>query len=84
MSEIDEILQLKIKPREMQAKLVEAVLQKTIPVQDLIQSFENARKTGKGICADVMEEISKHQPEMLAPYLDTLIPYINYDLPKVK
>jgi hypothetical protein len=31
-----------------------------------------------------MEEISKHQPEMLAPYLDTLIPYINYDLPKVK
>jgi len=84
MSEIDEILQLKIKPREMQAKLVEAVLQKTIPVQDLIQYFENARKTGKGICADVMEEISKHQPEMLAPYLDTLIPYINYDLPKVK
>jgi hypothetical protein len=84
MSNIDEIIQLKIKPMEIQAKLVEAVIQKTVSIQDFIKYFESAPKVTKGICADVMEQVSKQDPHILAPYISILIPYINYDLPKVK
>jgi hypothetical protein len=84
MLKIDEIMKSGLKPKETEAKLQEALVQKAIPFQDFISYFESASKTAKGICADVIEQISKQNAEMLLPYLDTLIPYINYDLPKVK
>jgi hypothetical protein len=84
MTKIGEILQLKIKPKEKQTKLVEAVCQKRIPAKEFIEYFISASDVDKGTCADAMKHISKEKPEILAPYIDTLFEYINYKLPRVK
>lgn len=84
MSAIEEILQSKIKPKEKQTKLVETVIQKKISAKELILFFKSASDTDKGTCADVMKHISAQKPEILAPYIDDLIEYINYKAPRVK
>jgi len=84
MSKIEEILQLKIKPKEKQTKLVEAIVSGKIPVKKFIAFFESAKNTDKGTCADVMKHISAQKPSLLEPYIDILIEYINFDLPRVK
>jgi hypothetical protein len=38
----------------------------------------------KGTCADVMKHVSTHSPELLVPYIDVLVNYINYKAPRVK
>ncbi len=84
MSKIEEILQSKIKPKEKQAKLVGAVCQKKIAAKDFIDYFVSASDADKGACADAMKHISALNPEILAPYINTLLPYINCKLPRVK
>ena len=84
MSKIEEILQSKIKPKEKQIRLVEAVCHKKIAAKDFIDYFVTASDVDKGTCADAMKHISVSNPEILAPYIDTLLPYINYKLPRVK
>lgn len=84
MSKIEEILQSKIKPKEKQIKLVEMVVSNKIPVKEFIEFFESAEDVDKGTCADVMKHISAQKPALLIPYIDTLLEYINYQLPRVK
>lgn len=84
MNIIEEILQSKIKPKEKQIKLVNVVIQRKISANDFIAFFESASDTDKGTCADVMKHISAQNPEILAPYIDTLLKYINYELPRIK
>jgi len=84
MTKIDEILQSKIKPKEKQTKLVEAVVSGKIPVKEFMAFFESAKDTDKGTCADVMKHVSAQKPALLAPFIDTLLEYINYQLPRVK
>lgn len=84
MSKIEQILQSKIKPKEKQVKLVEAVSQKKIATKEFIDFFISAPDVDKGTCADVMKHVSDKNPEILAPYIDTLIKYINYKAPRVK
>ncbi len=84
MSKIEKILRAKIKPKEKQTKLVEAVCKKNVSVKELMAFFESAADVDKGTCADAMKHISASNPEILAPYIPTLIKYINYQLPRVK
>jgi len=84
MSKIEEILQEKIKPKEKQTKLVEVVVQSKVSAKDFITFFESASDTDKGICADVMKHVSSINPDILVPYLDILVKYINYKAPRVK
>jgi hypothetical protein len=84
MTKIKEILQSKIKPKEKQTKLVEAVVSGKIPVEEFITFFESAKDVDKGTCADTMKHISVEKPELLAPYINILLGYINYQLPRVK
>ena len=84
MSKIEEILQAKIKPKEKQIKLVEYVVSKKIPAKEFIEFFESAKDTDKGTCADVMKHVSEEKPEILEPFIEILIKYINYELPRVK
>ncbi len=84
MSKIEEILQSKIKPKEKQTKLVEAVVFGEIPVKEFMAFFELAKDVEKGTCADVMKHVSAQKPALLAPYIDMLINYVNYELPRVK
>lgn len=84
MSEIQNILQSQMKPKEKLTALVEAVTQKKISAKEFIEYFKSAPDVEKGTCADAMKHISKEKPEILAPYIDELIGYINYDAPRVK
>lgn len=84
MSKIEEMLQSKIKPKERQTKLVELVVSGKISAKEFMVFFESAKDVDKGTCADVMKHISASNPEILAPYIQTLIKYINYGLPRLK
>lgn len=84
MSNIKEILQSGLKPNKKLSALVQAVTQKTISAKEFIEYFRSASDVEKGTCADAMKHISKEKPEILAPYIDELISYVNYDAPRVK
>jgi hypothetical protein len=84
MSQIEVIIKSKIKTKEKQTKLVDAVINGIVPVKEFVDYFVAASDVEKGTCADVMKNISTQNPEILAPYIDNLIEYINYPLPRVK
>ncbi|MCK9400358.1 MAG: hypothetical protein M0Q51_10265 [Bacteroidales bacterium] len=84
MTRIEEILQEKIKPKEKQIILVESLVSKEISMEDFIMFFESASDIDKGTCADVMKHVSDQKPELLKPYIDILVKYINYKAPRVK
>lgn len=84
MSKIEEILQSKIKPKEKQIKLVEAVVSGKVSAKEFMAFFESAKDADKGTCADAMKRVSAQKPALLAPYIDTLLKYVNYELPRVK
>lgn len=84
MNKIKEILQSKIKPKEKQIKLVESVVSGKIPATEFMSFFKSAKDVDKGTCADAMKHISAQKPRLLAPFINTLLKYINYKLPRVK
>ena len=84
MSQIEEIIKSKIKPKEKQTRLVEAVISGDISTRELMDHFVVAPDIEKGTCADVMKNISAQNPAILAPYIDMLLEYINHPLPRVK
>lgn len=84
MSKIKEILHTDLKPKEKQRLLVEAVCNGDIRNKELIEFFLSASDVDKGACADVMKHVSERQSELLAPYIDLLLDYINYRAPRVK
>ncbi|VVB62241.1 Uncharacterised protein [uncultured archaeon] len=84
MKKIEEILKSKIKPKEKQLKLVEVVCNDKINDKEFIEFFQSASDVDKGTCADVMKHVSEQKPEILAPFIDVLVEYINYKAPRVK
>jgi hypothetical protein len=84
MTKIGEILQAKIKPKEKVTALVEAIKNKKIPAHEFVEFFKAASDVEKGTCADVMKHVSEQNAGILVPYIDVLIPFINYKAPRVK
>lgn len=84
MGKIEEILHSNLKPKEKQTKLVETVCNGKIQDKEFIEFFKSASDVDKGTCADAMKHISEQKPEILAPYIDFLVEYINYKAPRVK
>ncbi len=84
MNKIEEILRSNLKPKEIQIKLVETLCHGKIKDNEFIEFFKSASDRDKGTCADVMKHISDEKPEILGPYIDILVEYINYKTPRVK
>jgi hypothetical protein len=84
MSDIETILRSAMEPKEKQNALVEALCSGTIAGREFIDFFISASYVDKGSCADAMKHIAERDPEILAPYIDTLVPYINHKAPRVK
>ena len=78
MTIIEDILQLNIKPKEKQQKLVETVLNGKIKGKDLIEFFKSSSDINKGTCSDVMKHVSEQKPEILAHFINDLFQYIYY------
>jgi hypothetical protein len=80
----DEIRNGKGKPKELVAFLTESIEKDEKLFSQLIEFFKSGSDVEKGTAADVMKHVSKDKPEIVAPYIDDLVDYINYKAPRVK
>jgi hypothetical protein len=80
----DEIRNWKSKPKELVVFLTESIEKDEKLFSQLIEFFKSGSDVEKGTAADVMKHVSKDKPEIVAPYTDDLVDYINYTAPRVK
>jgi len=81
---IEKILISNLKPKEKSQKIVNMVIEEEIRAEDFISYFIMTSDVKKGTCANAMKYIAKQRPDILYPYIDLLIEYINYNAPRVK
>jgi len=81
---LEEIRNWKGKPKELVIFLSEKVKKDKKLFNQLADGLKNGSKVEKGVCAEVMEYVTKDEPEFALPYIDTIIDYIDYDAPRVK
>ena len=84
MKLIEEIRNWKGKPKELVAFLTNKIKKDKKLFSQLIEVLKTGSDVEKGTCADVMKHVSKDKPEIVAAYVDDLIEYINYKVPRVK
>jgi vesicle coat complex subunit len=72
------------KHKEKVALLTEKVKEDKNLVAQLVELLKTGTDVEKGTCAEIMKFVSKDKPELMEPYIDTLIEYINYKAPRVK
>lgn len=84
MNRILEILQLDKKPKEKVALITDEIKNDDKLIGQLIELLKNGTDVEKGTCAEVLKFVSKDKPELVAPYIDVLIDYINYKAQRVK
>ena len=81
---IKEILQSVKKPKEKVALLTERIKRDEELVIQLVELLKTGTDVEKGTCAEIMKFVSRDKPEIIAPYIDVLIDYIDYKAPRVK
>jgi hypothetical protein len=83
-SSVRDILSSNMKHKEQ----VEAITGKAIRDKKVLAEVFEILKSGtdveKGTAAEVMKFVSKDKPEMMLPYIDLLIEYMDYKAPRVK
>jgi hypothetical protein len=84
MKVIDEMGNWKGKPKELVAFLAESVEKDGKLFSQLIEILKSGSDVEKGTAADVMKHVSKDKPEIVAPYINDMVDYINYKGPRVK
>lgn len=84
MKVLDEIRSWKGKPKELVAFLAESIEKDAKVFSQLIEVLKSGSDVEKGTAADVMKHVSKDKPEIVVPYIDDLVDYINYKAPRVK
>ena len=80
----DEIRNWKGKPKELVAFLAESIEKDEKLFAQLIETLKSGSDVDKGTAADVMKHVSKNTPEIVAPYIDDLIDFINYKASRVR
>jgi len=83
-NKIKEILNSQSKPKERACKIVESIKKDVIMFEQLMEIFRTGSDVEKGTCAEVMKFVSKDNPDIVVPYIDELIGYINHKLSRVK
>jgi hypothetical protein len=84
METIKEILNSKRKPGEKVSVSAEIILKDHNLFKELMKILETGTDIEKGNCADIMKHVTAEHPEIAEPYIDDLIKYINYKIPRVK
>jgi hypothetical protein len=72
------------KPKELIATLSDKVVLEPKLFSEVIELLGSGSKVERGYAADITEQLSKSNPEIIAPYIGTLISHINDKVPKVK
>jgi hypothetical protein len=81
---IKNILQSDKKPKEKVSIITKKILGGEIPIGQLFELFVFGTDVEKGTCAEIMKLVSKEHPQMMEPYINTLLEYITYKAPRVK
>ncbi|QLJ52686.1 MAG: hypothetical protein Sv326_0511 [Candidatus Fermentimicrarchaeum limneticum] len=76
----EEIRNSKRKPKELVQFLADSIKKDEKLASQLIDILKTGSDVEKGAIADVMKHVSKEKPEILAPYVDEMIGYINLPL----
>ncbi|RLF38738.1 MAG: hypothetical protein DRN12_07980 [Thermoplasmata archaeon] len=84
MSEIEEILKSKKKPKETVELLAEALRHDRKLIDEMIRCFENGITSEKGNCMEAIEYVTKEKPEFAESCIDFVIAHINDETPRVK
>jgi hypothetical protein len=84
MRVIDEIRKWQGKPKELVEFLTENTEKDEELFSQLIEILKSSSDVEKGTIADVMKHVSEDKPEIVAPYVDEIVNYINYKAPRVK
>jgi len=84
MKVTEEIRSWEGKPKELVTFLTESIEKDEKLFSQLIEILKTGSDVEKGTCADVMKHISKDKPEIVVPYVDDMIDYIDYRAPRVK
>jgi hypothetical protein len=72
------------KPKKLVEFLSESIINDNKLFSQLIEILKNGSDVEKGTVADVMKHVSKSKPEIVLPYVDFLMGYINYKASRVK
>lgn len=83
MSKIQEIVDSKIKPKEKTMRLAKAIKDKNL-LDEVVEIFPNLGDPEKGTVLSGITEISRKDPQFVAPLLNFLIDHINYKANRVK
>jgi hypothetical protein len=70
----------KVKVSLMTARIVEDEKR----FDELIDLLKTGSDVEKGTCADVVKHVAKENPEIVVPYIGTLIEFIDYKAPRVR
>jgi len=81
---IEEIRNWKGKPKELVVFLVDKSIAHPEVFRQVVEATRCGSKVEAGICAEVIEAVSKVQPETVAPYINALISQINSKVSRVK
>jgi hypothetical protein len=79
-----EIMSSKMKHKEQVDVMTAMVGSDQTALAELFEILKNGTDVQKGTAAEVMKYISKDKPDMIVPYIDTLIEYIDYKAPRVR
>ena len=83
MSAIDDILASTRHHTEKSLEIATTIRTNPQAITDLFTALAHGTDPQKGTIADAIENISKTHPDLLLPYLDTLIAHITYKAPHV-
>lgn len=84
MQILEEIHGWKGKPKELVVFLTSQSVADPVVFSQIIGTLIGGSKVEAGICAEVVEQVSKEKPKAVAPYINELINQINNKFPRVK
>lgn len=81
---LKEILSLDLKHKEKVALIVEKSKRDQHFLAEVVELLRTGSDVEKGTAAEVFKFVSSDNPEMMFPYIDVLIEYIDYKAPRVR
>ncbi len=78
-----DIVESKKNPKEKTELIVSSVKQNKLLIKEVIEILKNGKDVEKGFISDSLKHISAELPEILVPYTEAIIEYINYKAPRV-
>ena len=84
MKILDEIKTTNKKPKELISFLTEEIIKDEKLFNQLIEGLIRGSDVVRGICAELIKQVTKDKPEYALPYLDIIIENITYKAPRVK